>query len=132
MNHGRITSREWEEFEVNFRSAWNRVKDATAEEARRMIIQNYQLLFRVGLLRRKDVRVENCHKVKMNVPEKTSDESVSLSIENRIGKRRSKVSKINEEEYEICLPDFATCEKLQGFAGLKFTHGGKLKGWRTA
>ena len=38
-NQGKITSREWEDFEVNFRTAWKNVKDSTPEEARRVLLQ---------------------------------------------------------------------------------------------
>ena len=39
MSQGKITTREWQEFEVNFKYAWHQVRDATKEEARRLIIQ---------------------------------------------------------------------------------------------
>jgi len=38
VNNGKVTARECQDFEVNFKSAWHQVKDSTEDEARRMLI----------------------------------------------------------------------------------------------
>ena len=60
--------------------------------------------------------------VRMNVPMPTNVTGVSQSVLGLIGKKPTKVMRINEGEYEILLPNRSACEQLKKFNGKEFSN----------
>ena len=120
MNPGKITSRDWEDFEANFLTAWHGVKDTTEEEARRMLLQKLPGFITRWITEEEERKILSKPTVKMNVPGDTHEVGVAESVLKLTGKKPTKVSKINEGEYEIIFQDIADCEKLKAFNGKCF------------
>ena len=120
LNPGKITSREWEDFEANFLTAWKAINDTTEEEARRMLLQKLPGFITRWVTEEEERKMLVRPTVKMNVPGETHEVGVSESVFKLTGKKPTKVTKINEGEYEIIFQEIADCEKLKSLNGKCF------------
>ena len=121
-NQGKITSREWEDFEVNFRTAWKNVKDTTPEEARRVLLAKLPPFTLKWVAEEEERKVLSAPTVRMNTPKATDVGGVSNSILLLVGKKPIKVSKVHDTEYEIVFEQMSDCEKLKNLNGKNFAN----------
>ena len=126
FNQGKVTTREWQEFEVNFKLARQGVKDVSEGEAKRLLLQKTPPFILRWITEEEERRTMNQPTVRMNVPRNITVAGVGQSILELIGKRPTKVSKINEGEYEIVLPYISDCERLKNFNGKEFSNSNVL------
>ena len=122
LHPGKITSREWEDFEVNFRTAWKNVKDTTPEEARRILLQKLPGFILRWVAEEEERRLITTPTVRMNTPKATDVGGVSNSILLLVGKKPIKVLKVHDSEYEIVLEQMSDCEKLKALNGKYFAN----------
>ena len=120
FNAGKVTSREWRDFEANFISAWQEVEGASPDEARRLLLQKIPNFILKWVTEEEERRTFTNPTIRMNVPMEMTEEGVSNSIIVRIGKKPTMVKKLPKGEFEIVLPDFADTEKMLSFNGKSF------------
>ena len=119
-NMGKVTSREWRDFEANFISAWHGVEGATGEEARRVLINKLPNFVVKWVTEEEERRNLASPTIKINVPMEMTEEGVSESVRVLIGNRPTKVSKSRGGEWEVILPDFADVTKMMKYNGKMF------------
>jgi hypothetical protein len=126
VTQGKITAREWQEFVVNFKSARRQVTDSTEEEARRLLLQKLPPFIFNWVTEEQERRTTHNPRMKITVPRVTNGgrvitaKIVSDSVQGFINEKPSRVSKINEEEYEVVLENILSCEKLKNLSGKTF------------
>ena len=126
-NPGKVTSREWRDFEASFISAWQEVEGATSEEARRLLFTKIPGFILRWVMEEEERRSLVNPTVRMNVPKEiTSEEEVSTSIIVLIGKKPTKVSRTREGDFDIVLPEFGDTEKMLSFNGKCFKNSSTI------
>jgi hypothetical protein len=114
---GRVTMQEWDEFQIRFRSLWKQIKDATPDEAKRLLMHKLPPFIFSWVVEEEDRRTNETPKFSLTVPSRFTEVSVSASLRALLGFEPTKVSKIGEGKFEIILSNTKECEKLQTLHG---------------
>ena len=96
FNQGKVTTREWQEYEVNFKSAWHEVRGATEEEARRLLLAKVPSFILKWITEEEERRHLANPTVRIYVTVITDLVGVAVSVQQLIGRKPTKVSKVNE------------------------------------
>jgi len=119
-NQGKITSREWRDFEATFVLAWQEVEGATKEEARRLLLQKLPKFILNWVTEEEERRSISKPTIKMNAPWDMAENEMGDSVFVLTGKKPTKVSKARGGEFEIVLNDFSEIDKMLGYNGKCF------------
>jgi hypothetical protein len=117
QTQGKLTCREWEEFESKFRSTMDFVKDVTPGEAVRLLHTKLPH-FVQSLISEEEERIRSSTPtVCMNTPVGFTEASVSASLKKIVGVEPTKVSKVGEGKFEVTVPSLTEIVKLQNLNG---------------
>ena len=123
FNPGKITSREWRDFEANFVSGWQEVQGASGEEARRLLLAKVPNFILKWITEEEERRSLAKPTIRMNVPgDIRLEEEVGLGVQLVLGKKPTSVSKAQGGDFEVVLPDFGDIERMLRING-KFFKG---------
>ena len=121
FNPGKITSREWRDFEASFITAWQEVEGASGEEARRLLLAKVPTFILKWITEEEERRSLANPTIRMNAPGDIHlEEEVGLGVQLVIGKKPTKVSKARGGDFEVVLPDFGDIERMLRINGKYF------------
>jgi hypothetical protein len=117
-HQGRVTSRDWENFKVDFKLCRQKIKDASEGEVKRLLIEKMPPFIVHWITDNETVR--------MNYPQPTTTAVMENFVMVFTGKKPTRVTKLSETEFEIVLPDVQSCETLKSYNGKEFNDSNVL------
>ena len=123
---GKVTCREWEDFEGKFRAAMDLVRDVTPGEAVRLLHTKVPYFVQNMITEEEERKRMSAPTIRMNVPLGFTEASVSASLKKIVGIEPTKVSKVGEGKFEVVVSNLTEVVKLQGLNGKYFERSDQM------
>ena len=122
---GKISSKQLREFQVNFLSCADYVKDTTPQEVRRVLMQKLPPWMKTWVAEAEQKKERNRPIVQIVAVEGMTEESMKRSIKKLIGDPPIKVQCMGGNVYRLTFNDYELAKKLLAFHSRKIAEGGR-------
>ena len=122
---GKISSKQLREFQVNFLSCADYVKDTTPQEVRRVLMQKLPPWMKTWVAEAEQKKERNRSIVQIIAVEGMTEESMKRSIKKLIGEPPIKVQCMGGNLYRLTFNDYDLAKKLLAFHSRKIAEGGR-------
>jgi DNA-binding phage protein len=122
---GKISSKQLREFQVNFLSCADYVKDTTPQEVRRVLMQKLPSWMKTWVAEAEQKKERNRPIVQIAAVEGMTEESMKRSIKKLIGEPPIKTQCMGGNVYRVTFNDYELAKKLLAFHSRKIAEGGR-------